>query len=122
MNMDELEKVIIVEGRSDLMKVKKIVNDDLMILCTNGTLGISKLEDMIDEYMLDEREVIILVDEDASGKKLRKQLNKELPHARNLYVDRSYREVETTPDYVLASILVSANIEIFPEFLKGRTE
>jgi toprim domain protein len=118
--MEHFEKVIIVEGRSDLKKVKKIVNEDLLIICTNGTLGIEKMEEMVDEYLLDEKEVYILVDEDESGHKLRKQLNQELPHAHNLYIDRSYREVETTPDHVLASILAGANIEVFTHYLKGR--
>ncbi|WP_102028715.1 toprim domain-containing protein [Salirhabdus sp. Marseille-P4669] len=120
--MEYEEKVIIVEGRSDLKKVKRIINDDVLIICTNGTMGITKVEELVDQYMLDDKDVFILVDEDDSGHKLRKQLIMELPHAVNLYVDRSYREVETTPDHVLASILASANIEIYPEFLKGRIE
>ncbi len=122
MELEYEEKVIIVEGRSDLKKVKRIINDDVLIICTNGTMGITKVEELVDQYMLDDKDVFILVDEDDSGHKLRKQLIMELPHAVNLYVDRSYREVETTPDHVLASILASANIEIYPEFLKGRIE
>jgi toprim domain protein len=122
MIMDELEKVIIVEGRSDLKKIRRIIREDLQIICTNGTLGVSKLEEIVDNYMLDEKDVYILVDEDDSGHKLRKQLNRELPHAENLYVDRSFREVETTPDTILASILVRANIDIYPEYLQGKNE
>ncbi|MRG85152.1 toprim domain-containing protein [Salinibacillus xinjiangensis] len=118
----DTEKVIIVEGRTDLKKVQPILDDDVLIICTNGTIGIDKVEEIVDNYLLDEKDVYILVDEDDSGHKLRKQLNKELPHAINLYVDRSYREVATTPDRENASILVNANINIHPQYLKGFNE
>lgn len=120
--MLELEKVIIVEGRSDRKKVEHLINEQLEIICTNGTLGIEKLEELIEQYELDDKDIYILVDEDESGIKLRKQLNKELPHAQNLFVDKSYREVATTPNNILASVLVSANISIHPHFLKGQFE
>lgn len=117
--MNEFDKIIIVEGRSDYKKVKRILNEPLQILYTNGTIGMDKLEELVDSHMLDEKDVYILVDEDDSGKRLRRQLTQELPHAIHLYVDRSFREVEATPDNELASILASANLKTHSNFLKG---
>ncbi|MBO8156786.1 MAG: topoisomerase [Bacillaceae bacterium] len=117
--MDEMEKIMIVEGRTDRQKVKQVVNEDLEIVCTHGTLGIERMEEMIDDYHLDDRDVYVLVDEDDAGKKLRKQLNQELPHAQNIHIDPGYREVAATPNHVLASILIRANIKVKPMYLKG---
>ncbi|MCP8617728.1 toprim domain-containing protein [Salirhabdus salicampi] len=117
--MNEAEKVIIVEGNSDKKKIKKIITEQVEIICTNGTIGVEQLENIIEDHQLDYRDVYLLLDEDDSGHKLRKQLTRELPHAQQLYVDRSFREVETTPDYELASILVRADIAIDTNYLKG---
>ncbi|QHS24513.1 hypothetical protein GWK91_09410 [Virgibacillus sp. MSP4-1] len=117
--MIEVEKVIIVEGRSDYKKVKKIINEPLQILYTNGTISMGRLEALVDEHFLNDKEVYILVDADDPGRKLRNQLRQELSHAIHLYVDRSFREVETTPNHELASVLASANLKVHTDFLKG---
>ncbi|TDQ40469.1 toprim domain-containing protein [Aureibacillus halotolerans] len=105
-------KVLIVEGRTDKEAIKKVINEPLDILCTYGTLGVEKLDAMIEEHELDNREVYVLVDADDAGEKLRKQLRIELPHAKHLYVDRVYREVATTPADYLASLMAQANITV----------
>ncbi|MBU6080428.1 MULTISPECIES: toprim domain-containing protein [Allobacillus] len=117
--MDELSKVIIVEGKQDKKKIKRVLEDEAFILCTFGTLGLHALDLMIEEHQLDDRDVFILTDEDEPGIKLRKLLNQEISHAQNLYIDRKYREVEETPEYVLASILQAADINVDVDFLKG---
>ncbi|WP_369809904.1 toprim domain-containing protein [Gracilibacillus caseinilyticus] len=110
-------KVIIVEGRTDKEKVLKVVNEDVEIVCTNGTINVERLEDLIEMFDMDHRDVFILVDEDNAGKKLRKQLSKELPHAIHINIDKSYREVAATPESELAVALVSSHIRINPNFL-----
>lgn len=115
--MSEFTKVIIVEGRTDKHQIQKIINEDVEIICTNGTLGVERLEELIFDYDLDNKEVYILVDEDDSGHKLRKQLSFELPHAEHIYIDRSFREVAATPEPELASALVSRSISVNPTFL-----
>ncbi|WP_163536548.1 toprim domain-containing protein [Gracilibacillus sp. YIM 98692] len=110
-------KLIIVEGRSDKEKVKKLVDEDVEIVCTNGTLGIERLENLIETFDMDHRDVFILVDEDKAGKKIRKQLSKELPHAVHIYIDKSFREVAATPESELAVALVSSHIAIHPNYL-----
>ncbi|MBM7675921.1 toprim domain-containing protein [Gracilibacillus alcaliphilus] len=116
MSVDEV-KLIIVEGRSDKEKVARIVEEQLEIVCTNGTINVERLEGLIESFEMDDRDVYILVDEDAAGKKLRKQLSKELPHAAHIYVDKSYREVAATPESELAVALLAAHIKINPIYL-----
>ena len=110
------EKVIIVEGSTDRKQVQSILNESVEIICTNGTISISKLDELVEA--LEDKEVYILADADESGEKLRKQLRRELPNAFHLYIDRMYREVANAPKYHLAKVLLAANINIKAEFLK----
>lgn len=111
------EKVIIVEGLTDKRQIEKIIDDKVTIVCTNGTLGIGRFEELLDMYQLDDKDVFIFVDEDRSGIKLRKQLARELPHADHIYISSEYREVATTPEHILATTLVSKHFSVNPMFL-----
>lgn len=113
----ETEKVIIVEGRSDKVKVAKILEEDVEIICTNGTVSTQKIEELVDEYDLDNKDVYILADADHAGEKLRSQFKRELPNAEHIYIDKAFREVATTPEYHLAIALLSKNINVNPKFL-----
>ncbi|MCT2535931.1 toprim domain-containing protein [Aquibacillus koreensis] len=115
--MLDTEKVIIVEGRTDKKQIEKILEEEVDIICTNGTLGIERLEQLITDYDLDNKDVFILVDEDSAGHKLRKQLAKELPHAEHIYIDKTFREVAATPESELATALLSRSFGINPIFL-----
>ncbi|WP_368652533.1 toprim domain-containing protein [Ornithinibacillus sp. 4-3] len=110
---DRLEKIIIVEGRSDKKKIEKVIIDpDVTVICTNGTLGVEQFDELLYKYELDDQDVYILVDEDKTGLKLRKQLSRELPHAKHIHVNKVYKEVATTPEKDLAIALVAKNIEV----------
>lgn len=113
----ESEKVIIVEGLTDKRKIEQILNENVTIICTNGTLGINRFDELLETYDLDENDVYIFVDEDRSGLKLRKLLARELPHAEHIYISSEYREVATTPTKILASLLVANHFEVRPFFL-----
>jgi toprim domain protein len=113
---DKIEKVLIVEGKSDKRKVGSIIKEPVEIFCTNGTISISKLDEWID--LLFEKDVYILVDSDAAGEKLRKQLRREFPNAEHLYIDKMYKEVATAPEYHLATVLLRANIDVHTHYLK----
>lgn len=115
MNQEEIEKVIIVEGKSDKKKVEMIINEQIEIICTNGTISISKLDEMIESLF--NKDVYILVDSDDSGEKLRKQFRREFPEAEHLYIDKMYREVATAPEQHIATVLLSANIDVHAQFL-----
>lgn len=110
-----IEKVIIVEGKTDKKKVESVIKEPVEIICTNGTIGISQMDELIDR--LYDKEVFILVDADDSGEKLRKQFKREFPEAKHLYIDRSYREVASAPENHVASVLLQANISVDVKFL-----
>lgn len=118
MTHDTENTVIIVEGLTDKRELEKVINQDITIICTNGTLGVEKFDELLETYDLDHREVFIFVDEDESGMKLRKQLTQELPHAEHIYISSEYKEVATTPGDVLAKALAAKNIAVHPFFLK----
>ncbi|WP_156183042.1 toprim domain-containing protein [Mesobacillus campisalis] len=114
--MEENHKVIIVEGSSDKRKVQNILNEPVEIICTNGTIGLSRLDELIESLF--HKDVYILVDADDSGEKLRKQFKREFPEASHLYIDKMYREVATAPEKHLATVLLGANIDVHAEFLE----
>ncbi|MEH7301173.1 toprim domain-containing protein [Neobacillus drentensis] len=116
MNDSYVDKVLIVEGKSDKNKVKSIVKEPVEIICTNGTISVSKLDELIE--FLEDKDVYILVDADKAGEKLRKQFKREFPHAEHIYIDRMYREVATAPVQHLATVLLGANIDVHTEFLE----
>ena len=112
---EAVEKVIIVEGKSDKKKVQEIINESVEIICTNGTIGLSKLDELID--MLYDKEVFVLFDADDSGDKLRKQFKREFPEAKHIYIERTYREVASAPENHVATVLLQANIQVHSKYL-----
>ncbi|WP_411953768.1 toprim domain-containing protein [Alkalibacillus sp. S2W] len=117
--MESLSRLIIVEGKQDRYKLKRVLEQEEDILCTFGTIGVYALDELIENYDLLDREVYIFTDEDEPGRKLRKQLNQELSHAENLFTETQYRQVEDTPEHVVASILQAANFKVKVKYLKG---
>lgn len=113
--MNQQQKVIIVEGKTDREKLLRILNEEVEIICTYGTLSDEKVEEII--LPLQDEEVYVLVDADGAGNKLRKQLKHELPNAKHLYTRKMYREVATTPMDHLAKVLADAHFEIHEEYL-----
>lgn len=98
--------MIIVEGKTDKQRLLQILDEPVEIVCTNGTLGVDKLEELIANYSDDE--VCVLLDADDAGDKARRLFKQEFPNVRHLYTHRMYREVATTPLNVLARILEGA--------------
>jgi toprim domain protein len=117
MGMDLLyeEKIIIVEGKSDKKRILEVINEPVHIICTNGTISVTKLDELMEEIL--DKEVYILVDADDSGEKLRKLFKREFPEAEHLYIDKMYREVASAPYHHIATVLLSANIDIHAQFL-----
>ena len=103
-------RVIIVEGITDKRRLQQLLDEPVEIVCTYGTLGLDKLEQLIFEYSDDE--VCVLLDADHAGDKARRLFKQEFPNVRHLYTHRMYREVATTPLIVLAQILESAHFAV----------
>lgn len=115
MNDGKSDKVIIVEGKSDKKKILNIVKEPIEVICTNGTISITKLDELVEELL--DKDIYILVDADAAGTKLRNILKREFPEAEHLYIDKNFKEVASSPEYHLATVLMGANIDVYTEFL-----
>lgn len=109
------EKLLIVEGRQDKLQIQPLLAEDIPILCTNGTISVSKLEELIDPY--EEYDIYTLFDEDYSGDRLRALMKREYPEAHNLRTLSLYKQVEATPRKYLARILLAANFKIHTAYL-----
>jgi len=108
-------KVLLVEGRSDKQRIMRLLAEPLEIICTNGTVSATRLEEILAPY--DHLDIYVFVDADKSGEKLRALIKREFPEAFHLYTDPTYREVATTPLKFLATILLGANIDVKSEFI-----
>lgn len=113
-------KVIIVEGKTDKARILRVIREDVEIICTKGTLSYEQVEDEI--VPLERDEVYILVDADSAGNRLRRQIKRELPNAKDLYTRKSYKEVARTPLDHLAKILSDAHFTIDKELLSVNTQ
>ncbi|KUO66395.1 MAG: hypothetical protein APF84_18120 [Gracilibacter sp. BRH_c7a] len=109
-----MSKAIIVEGKTDRERLLGILDEDVDIICTYGTISSDKLEKLIDEEEYDE--VFILVDADEAGQKLRRSIKHEFPNFHHLYTRRKYREVATTPIEELAAILLKAHFLVREDY------
>ncbi|UDI78791.1 topiosmerase [Staphylococcus taiwanensis] len=98
-----LNKVIIVEGKSDKKKVQQVIAEPVSIICTHGTMSVDKLDDMIET--LYDKHVFVLADSDDEGEKIRKWFKRHLSESEHIYVDRTYCEVARCPKNYLAHVL-----------------
>lgn len=102
-----MNKVIIVEGKTDKERLLEIIEEPVEIICTYGTLGYQRLEEMLPQ--LQGKDIYLLTDADAAGEKLRKQIKREFPDVHHLYTDKMYREVAATPVAYLTELLSKAH-------------
>ncbi|MDN7247249.1 toprim domain-containing protein [Planococcus shenhongbingii] len=105
-----MDKVIVVEGLTDKTRIAPLIAEPVTIVCTNGTVSASRLEELLLPY--EGLDIIILVDADKSGERLRKLVKREFPEARHFYINRSYKEVAATPIRILLDVLISANVQV----------
>lgn len=101
--MEILNKVIIVEGKSDKKRVQQVIAEPINIICTHGTMSIDKLDDMIET--LYEKQVFVLADSDDEGEKIRKWFKRHLSECEHIYVDKTFCEVARCPKNYLAHVL-----------------
>ncbi|MGI6119906.1 MAG: toprim domain-containing protein [Desulfosporosinus sp.] len=105
-----MSKVIIVEGKTDKKHLEQVLAEPVEIVCTYGTLGPERLEELIAKYSEDE--VYVFLDADDAGDKTRILFKREFPNVRHIYTHRMYREVATTPLSVIAQILEGAHFAV----------
>ncbi len=107
---------IIVEGKNDRSKLRRVLKPEVEILCTFGTLNSQKLEKLRKQVGQDE--VYLFLDNDSSGRKIRAVLSDAFPDATHMYTRRGYAGVEGTPDEYVAAQLEKAGLDeyiIYPE-------
>jgi len=110
-----VNKIILVEGRSDKQRILRLLAEPVEIICTNGTVSATRLEELLAPYV--HLDIYVFVDADKSGEKLRALIKREFPEALHLYTDPSYREVATTPLKVLATVLLVAKMDVKTEYI-----
>ncbi|WP_410514107.1 DNA primase [Paenibacillus sp. BR2-3] len=107
---------IIVEGKNDRSRLRRLLVEEVNILCTFGTLNSLKLETL--RKKVGNSEVFLYMDNDSSGKKIRGILRDAFPDAGHIYTRRGYAGVEGTPDEYNINQLEKAGLEefiVYPE-------
>ena len=95
------KKSLIVEGKSDRKRVRRILAEPIEIICTNGTISPYHLEELLTPY--EQFEMYVFMDADEDGEKTRALFKRDYPLAIHLYTEKVYKEVETTPYNVLGN-------------------
>lgn len=117
--MTMIKKVIIVEGISDKKRVKEVLNETVHVICTHGTMGVEKMDELLDEIY--GKQVYILVDQDKEGKRIRKWFKKYVSESHHIYIDSTFTEVARCPRQYLANVLNYHGFEVKHDFvLKGK--
>lgn len=106
----DVEKCIIVEGRSDKLKIAPLLAEDATILCTNGTISEDALLTIVEPF--EHAELYTLFDADKNGEKLRKLMKRCYSHAVQLIIPKQYIEVAETPKIVLIELLEEAKFAV----------
>lgn len=110
-----VEKCIIVEGRSDMLKLAPIISEDVQIVCTNGTISEDALLELIEPY--EECKLYTFFDADKSGERLRNLTKRIYSEAVHLFIPRTYIEVANVPSKVLAQRLREARFSVHKRYL-----
>ncbi|KAF6617665.1 DNA primase [Paenibacillus sp. EKM102P] len=109
---------VIVEGKNDRSKLRRLLDPEVNILCTFGTLNSIKLESLRQRTKHDE--IYLFMDNDSSGKKIRGVLADAFPDALHMYTRKGYAGVEGTPDEYVIAQLEKAELEeyiVYPPVL-----
>lgn len=107
---------IIVEGKNDRSRLRRLLMPEVDILCTFGTLNSLKLETL--RRKAGDDEVYLYLDNDSSGKKIRGILRDAFPDATHIYTRKGYAGVEGTPDEYNITQLEKAGLEeyiVYPQ-------
>jgi toprim domain protein len=106
-----MEIVIIVEGKRDKARLKRILMENVLILCTLGTPGTEQLQLL--QRQAGSLPIYLFTDNDSSGKRIRYLLRELFPEAEQIYTRRGYAGVEGTPEEYLIQQLEKAGLDEF---------
>lgn len=117
--MSVITKVIVVEGKRDKLRLQEVLTEPVHIICTNGTMGIGKLDDMIEE--LYHNKVYIMTDSDKAGRKIRSWFKRHLSESSHIHIDAKYGEVGNCPLDYLARTMMKHQFDVKQQFVwKGK--
>ncbi|MDK7115588.1 toprim domain-containing protein [Staphylococcus pettenkoferi] len=111
--MAVVNKVMIVEGKTDKQRVQEVIDEPLHIICTHGTMSVDKVDQIIDNY--EGQTIYVLADADDEGRKIRSWFKHYLSESHHIYIDRQYREVARCPKDYLARVLERHGFEVKDE-------
>ena len=111
-----IDKCIVVEGRADKLRVAEVLAEQVIILCTNGTIAEHSLLDLLEPY--EHLHMYTMFDRDKSGEKLRSLMRRTYSDATQIVIPKPYIEVEGTPYTVLAQLLRNEKFKVHEQFLK----
>ncbi|PKE61007.1 toprim domain-containing protein [Macrococcoides caseolyticum] len=119
--MSVIQKVIVVEGKRDKKRLQEVLTEPVHIICTHGTMGIEKLDAMIED--LYHHKVYIMTDSDNAGRKIRNWFKRHLSEGHHIYIDPKYGEVSNCPLDYLAKVVSRHDFEIKEQFeWKGKSQ
>ena len=79
--MDRIREIVVVEGKSDIIAVKRAFEGNIDVVATHG-LGLK--EDLLNEIVLlnEKRGIIVLTDPDYAGKRISNIIREYVPNAK----------------------------------------
>lgn len=83
--MISIKETIVVEGRDDLINLKRFISSDIIV--TRG-FGLSKDTIKKIEYAYNKNGIIIFTDPDSAGERIRKKLTKLFPKAKHAFISK----------------------------------
>ncbi|TXK77554.1 toprim domain-containing protein [Paenibacillus sp. N3.4] len=107
---------IIVEGKNDKSRLKRVVDENVTILCTFGTPSSLTLDELAKK--VGQKQVYIFTDNDSSGKRIRFLLRDTFPDSEQIYTRKGYAGVEGTPEEYIIQQLEKAGLDeyiIYPD-------
>ncbi|QHT60010.1 DNA primase [Paenibacillus lycopersici] len=103
--------VLIVEGKNDRSRLRRVLSEEVPILCTYGTPGTEQIDKL--RRQAGDGQVYIFTDNDASGRRIRGMLRDAFPDAEHIHTRRGYPGVEKTPEEYLIEQLEKAGLEAY---------
>lgn len=107
----DVDVAIVVEGKNDRSRLRRVLDHRVPILCTYGTPGSSLLEKLRKEA--GDRHIYVFTDNDSSGRRIRGMLSDLFPDADHIYTRKGYYGVENTPEEYLIEQLEKAGLDAY---------
>src|SRR5690348_6541294 len=104
-----MDIAIIVEGKNDRTRLRRVLVEETPIFCTMGTPSTAQIEKL--RRQVGDRQAFIFTDNDASGRRIRGLLRDAFPEAEHIHTRRGYPGVEKTPEDYLIEQLEKAGLE-----------